>query len=89
MRKLFTIILFLSITIGLSANPVSVGFQSMEATSLPVEIETEKEPIDITSKKLTTETASLFDSTYAIALFGLIAIYMLLLRKRESRGMNL
>lgn len=76
-------------TIGLLAHPVSVGFQSMDVSSLPVEKEKVKESIDVASKRVVPETASLFNSTYAIALVGLIGVYMLLLRKKESRGMNL
>ena len=76
-------------TTGLLAHPVSVGFQSMDAISLPIEKEKTKESIEMTSKRVVPETASLFNSTYTIVFVGLVAVYMLLLRKRESRGMNL
>lgn len=76
--------------IGIFANPVSAGFESLDRNSLPIEVKKmESDEFSVTKVATTKTTASLFDSTYAIVLFGLVGIYTLLLRKKESRGMNL
>lgn len=90
MKQIFIIFLYLSmITVGLKANPVTVSFETIDSSRLPVEVEKIEETDEEIATTINTETASLFNSTYTVVFVALVGVYLLLIRKRESRGMNL